>query len=314
MTLEELVRGVVARDVEDLVAVTRRLDAAIRALAGKPDGQAQGAAQSALREALPIWKRAYAFRTGPLADANVYLRAMFWPIRPSGIDELLSSATPVDESVIERAGANQKGLYALEYVLFGRARPNGVWSEQLLRFLERASANVLGYAERGKRRFGDGQEYARRFAEGAQDSVSKLVELTVDAVEVVFGKFDRVRKWQAERALGPSDVEGYFSGCSLELALALLDGAESLFEGEGGGLATLLGARTPELTERVRKEFETARRLVASLALPLERGVAEKSAAFAAAAAEVRRLERTLKLEVPNALGLSLVITSGDGD
>jgi predicted lipoprotein len=304
---DAVLRATVVRVVEPaarrVLDETRALDAALRPLAERAEPGPLEPARGALARTLVAWRRASAFRAGPFVDSHAFVQAMFWPVRGKDVDALLERAGTLDAASLERAGANQKGLYALEYLLFGRSeRPFGAAEAHLVRAL---AANVLEHAERGVRGFSGSANYAERFAGAGQDGVAQLLALTTDAVEIVFAKLDRVRRGHAAGSVEPTAVEGYWSHGSLELALALLAGAETLYAGaKGGGLAPLVAVAGPAIADHAQALFTRARGKLGALGGPLERVVTTASIALSDAADELLSLERTLKVEVAGALGL----------
>jgi predicted lipoprotein len=316
--LGALAREVLIPNARRLIAETRALDGVMRGLGAEE--QTFEIARAAFEKALPVWKRAYAFRSGPLEKSNVFLRAMFWPARPAAIDAVLEEGRPVDERLVQELGADQKGLFGLEYVLFDpKAAARGVApdarGERIRRYAREVSSNVLGYAERLGRQLGDGRAFASALSESGQDGVHQLVAQAVDSIEIVWGKLDRVVRASARMESGAAVVEGYFSGLSLALASELLAGTSELYRGaRGGGLSDLVrGVQTP-LDVRTRALFADAEAKLRGLGAPLERAFQTDRKGFERAQSALKTLERALKLEVASSLGITLAFGSADGD
>jgi hypothetical protein len=165
--LEAVVREVLVPNARRLIVETRALDAAIRALG--PDSSSRERARSAFNQAIIAWKRASTFRSGPFEKSNAFLRAMFWPVRPAAIALLLRDARPMDERLVQELGADQKGLFGLEYALLepgmaARIASADASGKRSRRYAREVSGNVLGYAERLGRLLGDGREYGAALA------------------------------------------------------------------------------------------------------------------------------------------------------
>jgi predicted lipoprotein len=307
--LDALVREVLVPNAHRLIEETRALDGAIRSLGA--DASSLERARAAFKNAVTAWKRAYVFRSGPFEKSNAFLRAMFWPARGAVIDGLLSDARPMDERLIQELGADQKGLFGLEYALF-HSDPSGARNRAYVRAV---SSNVLGYAERLGRLLGDGREYASAFSEGGQESVHQLVAHAVDNIEIVWGKLDRIARASARKESGAAVVEGYFSGMSLTLALEIVVGTGELYRGRGGGgLSDLVRAIHTPLDTRTQALFAEAEAKLGALGAPLERAFELDRSAFDRAAGALKALERALKLEAASSLGITLAFGSADGD
>jgi putative iron-regulated protein len=301
--LHGLVLEVVREQVRSLLFESQGLHAAVTQLAAGADPPREQAARHAWCRAMLAWKRAAAFRSGPVAESKAYVQAMFWPARPKSIDVLLSQAHLLDESRVAKLGPEQRGLHAVEYLLF--ARDPARRSEQELGFLRELCANVLAYAQRGAAGFGDGQDYAQRLAAGGQDSLSLLSGVTTDAVTRVLGSLARCER--ASKLGRPSevDVQGYYSKTSHDIAWAMLSGAQALFTGgPSGGVGALVGLVSPPVETRAREQFAGALQALERLGRPLEQAVFIVPEAFATAVSTLQALENSLKFQVASALGV----------
>jgi predicted lipoprotein len=110
-------------------------------------------------------------------------------------------------------------------------------------------------------------------------------------------------------------VERHRSGSSLEGTLVCLEGAKSIYLGEGGlGLREAVKAVNPGLASRVTKQFEAAESATRAIGIPLEQAVAERNAVLETAYQQTRALEILIKVDVVSALGVTLTFSSNDGD
>lgn len=309
--LEALAREVVGVMVHDVLVTSSELDAALRSLAEAPSPSHHAAARNAFKPCALAWKRAYAFRAGPLAESHAFQRATFWPVPPSGILAVLSGSEVIDERCIEGLGVEQKGIFALEFLLFDvelarlGASSREVPGERARRYAREASGNVLGYARRVSKLLHSEQDYAAIFARDGQSSVAQLVVQVIDSVEILSGKLIRLPRAQARHDARWSAVEGFFSGLSLEVALALLTGTRQLYLGAaGGGLSTLVNGVSPAIDQHVRTCLDEADRSLRVLGGPIELALEASPAAYQAALRALAALQHTLKLEMASALEL----------
>jgi predicted lipoprotein len=318
--LAELVTHVVLGMARELRSESEALHVAVRALSRAPDAERLAAARAAFKRATLAWKRAYAFRAGPFVDSNAFQRAVFWPARPTSIEAVLSAPGPIDERRIEQLGVDARGLYALEYLLFEPAsagalaqleRPS---AERARAYAFELSANVRGYANRVQRLLGDGQRFAASFAGAGTRSVDALVAQALDTLEVVAGKFARVERARSENQPWASSVEGYFSGTSLEIVLAIVAGTESIYSGGGrGGLSELVRDVSKPIDEHARAAFREAERQLRAVAMPIEVAALAEPDQLRRAAAAVAELRHVLDVEVQSALA-GLVRTENEQD
>lgn len=322
--LSELVLEVVAPDVRAVAAASQKQRESVAAFCAGPSLPLLRRAREACRVVLPAWKRAHCFRSGPMVDTNALLRAAFWPARPAAIEAAISGATPIDDALIEALGADAKGVYALEALLF----PLDLEETRALALFETASGerrrnllfalarNVASHAETANHALGDGRAFAERYGAAGQESVSRLVNQLVSSVEALaFNRLGLVLGLAESRMLKPAEVEGWPSGSSTALALAELTGIQRLYgASKRGGLGELVRAVAPAIDLRVQQRLDEALKTVRELGAPLERVVVQNRSALAAAVAASKALELALKVDVASALGVTLTFQTGDGD
>jgi predicted lipoprotein len=319
--LAAIVRDVVAPNTARVAADSRALRAALVGFVGNDSPASLRASQKAFRTALLSWKRLSTFKSGPVVETNALLRAMFWPARPRAIESALADPRPVSERRIEELGADAKGLFAIEYVMYAgveeRAEPGGQGSsnDRRRQYLVEAATSVVAYAERTERLLGDGALFARTYAAAERSSLEQLLAHSIDSIEVVVGRIARIVRLRAQGTLRPTDVEGYYSKTSLEIALALLAGIEGLYLGSGsGGVTDLVSHITPSVDARVRTHFAAARDALSGLGAPLEEAARTKEPDLVRTQAVLRTLEVAMKTEVTSALGVSVTFSGSDGD
>jgi hypothetical protein len=98
---------------------------------------------------------------------------------------------------------------------------------------------------------------------------------------------------------------------------ALVAGTERLYRGPGadGGLAALARAAAPAIDGRARAAFAAATAALAALAeVPLAAATGERRSEVERAYRATKDLERTLKVDLASALGVTLTFTGSDGD
>lgn len=320
--LHALVEQVVVPNTAALAQESRRLDGEIARLMAGPTIQTLRAVREQWQRALLSWKRAYAFRNGPVVETNGLLRAMFWPVRTAGIDSLIQGSQVIDETSVEALGVDRRGLFALEYLLCPAdsderivAGFSGPAGERRARLARSLSSNVLSYADKANRTLGNGKEYAAKFAAGGQDSVNRLVGQLVDTVEnVAASRLSRISGFAKSGLLKPTEVEGSGSRTSQQIALTYLQASERIYLGVDSGLSQLVKAQSAPVDDHLRSGFSRAISAVSQLGLPLEEVAKRDLGRLDAAAAIVKSLELSLKTELASTLGVTLTFTSGDGD
>ena len=317
-------REVVAPNVASARVETQRLAFALKSLARTAGARDVEPSRSAWKRVALAWRKASAFRAGPMVENNALLRATFAPIRGNVIERELTGTRRIDGTLLSELGAGAKGVFALEYLLFeaseGGSVPvtaEGARGERARSLAEALSAELESYAEGIGRGLGEqGELFGPKFASTMQQSMSSLVSQLVENVETLLtSRYQLLLAMEPAQALRPSDLEGLRSRMSHELAQALLSGTEKLYRGgESGALAALVRQTAPDVARRVNTRFDEALRSVRAIREPLERAVLMQRTAVEAVASRLRTLERALKLELGAALGVTLTFTSFDGD
>jgi uncharacterized protein len=307
--LTALVREVVVPDTAAVAETSLALERAVHELARAPSLGALRAARARFSPALLAWKRAQSFRAGPIVETSALVRSTFWPARPAAIEGMLADTAVIDEASIANLGADARGLYAIEYLLFPLERDEAAACRGL-------AANVASYADGARKALGDGTTYANRFAQGGQLSLSTLVQQMIETVETLLtNRLELVLGLERSHMLKPHEIEGWPSGTSHEIVLAQLGGSERLYRGaDGGGIADLARTSAPTIAESVTHKYTAAIESIRGLGAPIERVVTTDRAKLEAAAAATKALELALKVDLASALGVTITFQAGDGD
>jgi predicted lipoprotein len=322
--LKALVHEVVVPATQAVIATSAELSVAVTNLSSSPSLDTLRAARAKFKPSLLAWKRAQCFRLGPMVDTNAFVRALFWPPRPQAIEAVLDSDNSIDAAFVGNLGVDARGVYAVEYLLFPLERDEGATAALFTgaagarrRELARALAgNIEQCAANAGHSLGDGAAYAARFAQGAEISLSILVNQMIGTVENLSAhRLELVLGLEKSQRLKAQEVEGWPSASSHEIALAQLSGNEALYRGgKSGGLRALTRAMAPAIEARVSRRYAEALRAVRGLNAPLERVVTTDRPALEAAAQATKALELAIKVDLASALGVTITFQTGDGD
>lgn len=319
-----LVNEVVAVDLLEVERRSRDLARAARRLLDAPAEAELVALRAAWRRAALAWKRASAFREGPLLSSGALARAAYWPTRSAAICEVLRAERAPSAALVAELGADVKGLYALEYLLFDPKsallpwqRLSGSGGARTRELVCHYAEDVCALAEQALRLLGrGGGSFAISFSRTGQQGLTKLVTVLADAVEnLVVARLTLVLWLESMQRLRAVDVEGGPAGISHELALALLLGSQRIYAGaRGGGLADLVEHAAPQIHARVKRAFEGSIAALRGFAAPIESVAQRERGRVESALRTAKDLELTLKTELPSALGLTLAFSSLDAD
>jgi predicted lipoprotein len=320
--LRTLVQEVVTPQAREMQARNRALTSATRALADTPTPEHLRDARLAWKAAAIAWKRCSAFPNGPLVDGGALARAYYFPARPVALDALVLDERPLSPQQVLELGADVKGLFGLECLLFDRkgavtapapGRVTGPSGDRARRVALALAADVNRAGDEVVSGLSDGgKRYAETFAEAGQASLDRLVNQMVETSETLVEKRLSLVLWMDQvKRLQPGDVEGYSSGTSHELALALVQALDAFYR---GGLVKLAEAAAPASAESVGRAFEGALQSLRQLRAPLEDVVLSERSRLEAVLRATKELEVALKADLTSALGVTLTFSSLDGD
>jgi predicted lipoprotein len=252
---------------------------------------------------------------------------------PVRIEGDINSASPIDQSFLDRLGATSKGLSAVEYLLFERGdlspdeRMKAVPVLELLSGTNstRRTAFLLALVREVKAK---ASQLAADWASPGESGVSaKFVAAGQESVNLLVNQLASGLEYEAERHLhfvlvlpNPISrqlyrVERSRSGTSLAGVLAGLEGLQKMYRGgEGLGLDDALQRVNAPLAKRIEDQFQAALETTKAIGAPLEQAAVDHRSAIEAAYDKMRALEILIKVDLASALGVTLTFSSNDGD
>ena len=304
------------------------LDQRVDELCAVPSEATLAAARDAYWAAREPWKRNELFDFGPyVAGPDRFGPTIdFWPARPENIDAILSDPDAISGPA-DALGADERGLPALDYLLFGASAAEFERAGRCA-YTKLLSADMVALST-GIRRAWDPD---------AGDYLGALVRSgeaggAFDDIELAFGEvlnhlgfaIANTRKKRLFDPLGsegdpdPDAAESRFSGRSLTDLRDILRGAEDVcFEPVGPdrrSLAALLElANRPDLPRKIGAAFRAAYAALDAVPEPLTGAVVERPGAVEHAIAELAPLERLLSADVVGAFGRPAAFGGTDGD
>jgi predicted lipoprotein len=322
LVLHNIVETSVVPDARALLTSHEALRASVADLERTPDLAQLQRLRQAWKRAVCAWQRVQTLQLGPAASAHAVMRSMFWPTRISALEALLDDDTPVSDDSIEALGVDVRGMFALEWLLFGphssrlyAQTPEGRRARDLASAL---THNSQLYVEAATTQLGTGSALQESLARDELLSVSRLVQLSAAQVEQLAS--DRVGAVLEQRGgtgeLDLRELRGGLSGVASELVETELATLQRMYNGshEEPGLSALVRTSAPAIDEHMHALLQTANARVAELEASLDVVAVRDRPRVVAAHAALKELERALKSELPSALGLTLTFDASDGD
>jgi hypothetical protein len=331
--LRDLARQVIAAGYQDLAANCQALTNAAGQLAETPDQVALGRARQAWAAVAVAANHVRCFQAGPLVEREYAATFYYVRISPPAINGLLQQTNAIDLPQVPQLDGNAKGLFALEYLLFGHKGFPGLDKPDAPLVLERLSGNgsesrraylVVLTRDLEAKATQLAQDWsspgdegaAAKFVKAGQASVNLLVNQLAHSLEdAQQNHLNFVLVLPQPLARQMYRIEGSPSGTSLQDAVAYLEGVQRFQRGIGGlGLADMLKQANAPLAKRVEDALVEALAATKTIGEPLEQAVQDKRDTVQNACNKIHALEILFKVDLASALGVTISFTSGDGD
>jgi len=331
--LTSLTADVIAPRFETAAAEMNALRDSLNTLCGSPTAANLQSARDAWRNARAPWMRSQAMWFGPVMDRRSRSLVDWAPVDPERIEDLL--ATKKDgitaEYVREFLASTQRGLGAVEYIIFGDdaaalealSAADGVRCQYLTALGDVAAAELDGVVADWTVGNAESGAYAGYF-DGTADSALLGRSAVAEVVRTSVFLTRSITDMRLGKALGVGDdVKADPSAIPMGAAHnAVADmrnqvlGMQDLYVGADGGLGlgALIAGLSAAADERMRVAFENALEAIGQLEEPLHANMAQNPAAAQAAHARLTELKRALNTEVVSLLDVSVGFADTDGD
>jgi predicted lipoprotein len=331
--LRDIAQKVIAPGYQELATKCAALTNAAAALAQAPD-------QASLDKARQSWvamaeaaNRVRCYQAGPIVDREYVASFFYSRISQPGIESDSQSTNEMNQAYVTGLGGTTKGMFALEYLLFGHrgypgnATPNtahvletfsGDKGQRRLAFVLALAMDLESKAAQLAQDWtATGEQSASgKFVAGGQSSISVVVNQLAHAIEdVEQARLNFVLFLPPPIAQQLYRVEACPSGTSLQDAVARVEGIEKFYRGAGGlGLSDALKQVNAPLDKRILEQFETTLTAIKDIGEPLDQAAVDKRPAVQNACDKAKALEILFKVDLASGLGVTISFTSGDGD
>jgi predicted lipoprotein len=312
------------------------LDSAIIDFNASPGSSKLSAVQSLFKTAYINWESASEYDGfGPAYSNQPVISGL--NLFPTNTTTIESNITTGNNNVNAFANASAKGFPALDYLLYGAGVntltgfTTGAGAANRKAYLAAVSADIKAEANAALKGWqASGGNYIASFIDGTGNSVSSSLGLLLNSIVQDFeiGKNDRLGIPLGKQPPGqvlpvlPNEVEAYYSGISVQLALAQLKAMQNLYlgigaQGSGPGLKDYVIPKKIAyngglLNDAIQSNFSSA---VAGLqAIPDPFSVTIQTNAMPSNAVYATYQQLVVLLKTDMASGLGVLITFGDND
>jgi predicted lipoprotein len=292
-------------------------------------------ARDGWRSARASWMRSQAMSFGPVMDRRSRSLVDWSPIDPARIEEILSERDSVtDEYVREFLSSPQRGLGAIEYVLFKNdkdvlelpGRTDSIHCQYLAALGDVASDEMNAVLLDWTGSEPESVAYAAKFNGTASNSLIGKAAIS-EVVRTTIFLNRSITNMKLGKALGLSDGKTdptAISGGAGQHAVADIRnqvlGMQDIYVGAntgddaGLGLGALIRGLSSDSDQWVRASFTNALESIDKLEEPLQITIVQNPEPAQEAHESLMELQRVLNTEVVSLLGVSVGFADTDGD
>ena len=324
--LKDIAEIVARPSYATLKAASDSLQSALDAFVASPSEATLGPARENWKATMTAWNQTRTFAFGPAKDIEPNIR---WHLGadPEAIDASIAAGSPFD---IEALGASQKGLPALEYLLFDPEGGQDAILEKFSGSAERvafAGALAADLDEKIAALVSAWDDHASELASAGEGS--EAYKAPKDAMDALYNQLIYVSDLaiaQIKAPLvgstgspSPELEEARLSDNTLPDTFAQIAAITSVYEGrygEGSGLGVtaLVRDRSPELDDQVRTAIADAKAALEAIPPPLREALQGDVTVLETAVEKLREVKRLLSSDVASALGVTISFSDMDGD
>jgi predicted lipoprotein len=298
------------------------LATAVTTFCAAPTTAGQEQAQEAWRGSKRNWDRAILTTWfGPAQMLRTVSRVDYEPVNEEGIGELLASAETLDaDYVLNQAAATERGLGAIEYLLFDSVARAGDARvcELMTSTAEVVASETLALEKAWTESYQAGTPFVERFSgEGmtTDDAMANSISAIVETLK-------QMSLFQLGKGLGISSPEPVIdaipegrAGFGADAYIAQLEGIRALLIGGGEtSLGDLITARSDEISAQIDGHLAVASELLGGIDAPLRQVATDNPGELEPVYDEVSELLRIFEADVVSLLDITLGFSDADGD
>ena len=288
--------------------------------------------QKAWKDLQFTWKALELYDIGPVAQTFISFELNRWPTDVVKIEATISDDEVINEAFVNSKGSSQKGISALEYLLFFEtsslsAIERFTSSESGIRnvaYLVAVSENLKTNVERYKEAW---EQYKARFMmateTGINGSQNRLINAMITLTEdIVLEKLGVPLGDKDGGEIVANEVESPYAEFSKEIIQSHVTAMEELFTGNFNGISEenvgfsnflILNGRK-DLVNSFEKAFADCKTKLNAIEGSLAKELVRNKSAVLELKDSFVILKRLLEVDMASALGFTITLNDNDGD
>lgn len=300
------------------------LENAVQTFSGSPSEANLQLLKDEFKQAYLAFQRAKIFEFGPAADVSFRASANTFPVDTAQVKSNISSGS---YNLSAASNIDAKGFPALDYLLYAK-------EDELLQnsgyrtYVQEIAENLQDLAESIEN---DWDNYRSEFINASGTDIGSSLGMMVNSINKDYEliKNAKIGFPAGKKTLGqpyPHTAEAFFSGLSLELAIANIEAIHNLYLGKnfgGSGFGPSLDEYLQEvqvetagqpLNEAIDDQFREATQALENVPEPFSEAVVQHQQAVDDAYLAIQKNVVLLKTDMPSALGVLITYQDNDGD
>jgi putative iron-regulated protein len=308
--------NVVVPKYEQFAADTAALSTTLDAFASNPSEETLTTSREAWIATRASWEMTESFAFGPAGSLGYDGAMDTWPINETDIQKIIESKDPLTAEAVAGMQDSQKGMHAIEYLLFGLQNNKSLedfsdrqreYLKALGQDLEQVSTNLLVSWQKGI----NGQPaYRNVLAKAGEAENSIYPTVPAGAQEMVTGLVECLNEVAVEKLGAPMEekdsknLESRFSFNTLNDLKNNIAGAQNVYQGKlsdapssEASLSAYIAKVDPSLNTQIETQFQDVLTALNNIPEPLEKSVSDPAAVAKLKAAQdaIVALQQTIE-------------------
>lgn len=337
--LENMVNNLIIPSYESFLSKAEVLSSASVSFSDEVNEENLIALQESWKEAVKAWNATQSFNYFGPADDSLYNTILNnFPSEYPQIENRLATSQAINASFIESLSTKEKGLPAVEYLIFSKDG-NAVILEKFLSNAENRKKYLTAVCENIKNKASNlvitwqpaGKNYKETFLSisksgtDAGSSTNLLANSLIQAVENIKNNKLGIPLGKGEGGIQQEKVEAPNAQYSFEIIKVELEAIENAFKGKSAegdlpGFDDYLDKVNAKwqgnqlLSDRINQQFQSIRTILGEINDPLDKAVTTETLKVDKLYNSFISLVSLLKGEMISKLGLSVNYVDNDGD
>ena len=277
--------------------------------------------KTAWKAASNAYSKAEIFNIGEISQSNIYTAFYSWNANETAINDYINSSSEISTNTINNLPTNNRGLAAIEYLIFEEDENTTLTSftnARRLAYLQTLTKNLLEKNEFLENRWNN---YRNSFITNDATGINGSINLIINQMNALLEDVKRFKigepgGFEGTNTSNHIKLQAEKSSTSLTLITNNIEGIKEVYFGKDNGIDDYVSSITNNntLNTKVTNKFTEIENSINAINSPLHTAINTQTNEVKALYDKVNELIILLKVEVANALNVTITFTDNDGD